>query len=271
MRNKDRIITLEGALNVRELGGLPLAGGRHVKYGKLIRAGRLSNLSENDRKVLQRKWNVRTIIDLRNSQEISEHPDVFLEGADLRQINLIANEQNGISKEDYGMSMIDYLMMRASSLHADGGSKKLLEFMYGEMAKSPYSVGKIRDFFMELLMLRDGAFLWHCTSGKDRTGVTGALLLYLLGADMDTIREDYLYTNEQVRSYRENLLEMMRQHGADETLVEEIRILESVDWKYIENFFHSIKNTYGSIDKFLSSQLGLTEEDKRKLIQIYTE
>ncbi|MBQ1240293.1 MAG: tyrosine-protein phosphatase, partial [Lachnospiraceae bacterium] len=88
MNHENRIITLEGALNVRDLGGLPLKNGRRMKVGKLIRSGRLSDLSERDKRLLHETWNVTTIVDLRNDQEISEHPDVDLEGATLKRICL---------------------------------------------------------------------------------------------------------------------------------------------------------------------------------------
>ena len=65
-----RVIKLAGALNVRELGGLRVSNGRKIKSGKLIRAGRLSNLTKEDIKILNSKWNVTTIVDLRNNQEI---------------------------------------------------------------------------------------------------------------------------------------------------------------------------------------------------------
>ena len=76
MNHENRIIILDGALNVRDLGGLPLKNGRCMKVGKLIRSGRLSDLSESDKRLLHEIWNVTTIVDLRNDQEVTEHPDV---------------------------------------------------------------------------------------------------------------------------------------------------------------------------------------------------
>ena len=84
MNQKNRVISLDGALNVRDLGGLPLKDGRYVKKGKLIRSGRLSDLTEQDKNILVHDWNVTTIVDLRNEQEISEHPDAALDGVLLK-------------------------------------------------------------------------------------------------------------------------------------------------------------------------------------------
>lgn len=271
MNHKNRTIELEGALNVRELGGLSLRNGRKIKSGKLIRSGRLSELTEQDKEILRNQWNVTTIVDLRNQQEIFEHPDVKIDGAVLQNICLLAGEKKGISREDYGMSISVFAINRAKSLMEDGGSRKLLEGMYGQMANNEDCIERIREFFELLLMQDKGSLIWHCTSGKDRTGVLGVLLLWVLGADLETMKEDYLYTNEQNTSYRENLLERMRRRGAEQEVVEEMRILESVDWVYIESFLKTLEENYGSIDHFLTEKIGITEERKERLLELYTE
>ena len=271
MNHESRKIPLEGALNVRDLGGLPLKEGRHVKKGKLIRSGRLSDLTDHDKNVLINNWNVTTIVDLRNEQEISEHPDVTLDGVSLKNICLLSGEKKAISREDYGLSMSLFAINRAKSLLEDGGSKKLLEGMYGQMAENEECIDRIREFFALLLIQEEGSLIWHCTSGKDRTGVLGVLLLLLLGSDLEVAKEDYLYTNEQNHTYRENLLERMRKRGAEENVIEEMRILESVDWIYIESFLNTLVNRYGSIDLFLTNVIGMDAECRRKLLEIYTE
>ena len=271
MNQKNRVISLDGALNVRDLGGLPLKDGRYVKKGKLIRSGRLSDLTEQDKNILVHDWNVTTIVDLRNKQEISEHPDAALDGVLLKNICLLSGEKKAISREDYGLSMSLFAINRAKSLLEDGGSKKLLEGMYGQMAENEECIDRIREFFALLLIQEEGSLIWHCTSGKDRTGVLGVLLLLLLGADLEVAKEDYLYTNEQNHTYRENLLERMRKRGAEEKVIEEMRILESVDWIYIESFLNTLVNRYGSIDLFLPNVIGMDAECRRKLLEIYTE
>ena len=271
MNQDKRVIKLIGALNVRELGGLQVQNGRKIKAGKLIRSGRLSNLMEEDIRILHSKWNVTTIVDLRNDQEIAEHPDMEIEGADFRKISIIQGEMAGISREDFGMDIIDWAIMRAKSLKEDGGSEKFLTKMYRQMAEENGCQEKMKEFFESLMKHQEGSFLWHCTSGKDRTGVTGALLLYALGADMEIIKEDYLYTNVQNFEYRERLLEAMRKRGAKEDVVEQMRVLESVSWSYIENFFEKIRKQYGSIEQFLEVRIGLTGEKKNMLLELYTE
>ena len=71
--------------------------------------------------------------------------------------------------------------------------------------------------------------------------------------------------------YRENLLARMRNRGAEEDVIEEMRILESVDWVYIESFLNSLTEQYGSVEQFFINTLGLDSECRQKLLDIYTE
>lgn len=271
MYSSERVIALQGVLNARELGGILLKNGKKIKHGKIIRSGRLSDITDEDKKLLKEKWNVTRIVDLRNNREVAEHPDTEMEGSVYQQIAIIPGELDGISRQDDGMDPIDRAIIRAENLHKNGGAKGLLEGMYAQMAADDYCIDKIKDFFDMLLGHDEGAFIWHCTSGKDRTGVTGALILYALGADMDTIKEDYLYTNIQNRQYRDVVLDKMRAKNASDMRIEEIRLLESVDWVYMESFMDSIAKVYGSVDNFLADRLQLDDEKISILKSKYTE
>ena len=270
MLHKRRILDLQGVLNARELGGLPLKNGRIVKHNTFIRTGKLSNLTLEDQKVLSDKWNLTKIIDLRNSNEIKEYPDPRITGAKHTQVSIIPCEQEGISREDHGMDPLDRAILRAKKFAEGKGARHLLETMYAQMARDSYCIDKIKEIFDILLEHEEGSILWHCTSGKDRTGVTGSLLLYALGADIEAIKEDYLYTNIQNKAYRENVLQRMRERGVSEDLVYEIEVLESVEWKYMQNFLDAIEEQYGEIEVFLRDKLGLNEEKRRLLVEKYT-
>ena len=271
MNSSDRVLKMKGVLNARELGGMPLKNGRKVKSRKMIRTGRLSNLTVDDRKLLKDVWNVTHIFDLRNNREVAEYPDMDIMGAVYQQVAIIPGEKEGISREDHGMDPIDRAIVRAENLHRNGGAKGLLEGMYGQMAEDEQCIEKIKELFDMIIAHEDGAFIWHCTSGKDRTGVTGGLLLYALGADMETIKEDYLYTNIQNRQHRGTVLDKMMAKGASKERIEEIRVLESVDWAYMESFFKTIERRYGSIEGVLENRLGIDSDRHNILIEKYTE
>ncbi len=269
-QNATREIALEGVLNVRELGGLPLRDGRVVTHGRLIRTGRLSEMTEQDKKVLLEQWHVTSIVDLRNDLEVEEHPDPELEGTVYHQVPIFPGIASGISKEDGGAMTMEQKILFLASRYSGGRASKLLREMYPKMVTEEFCIQGIRTFFEKLLEHGDGALVWHCTSGKDRTGLTGALLLYILGADWETIVEEYLYTNEQNRAYRENICDILRRNQVDPETVEQIVVLESVDVGYLENCWHQMCKLYGSVEAFLEQQLGLTSEKQEQLRRQYT-
>ena len=154
--------------------------------------------------------------------------------------------------------------------YRNGGARRLLEGLYPRMVSQESCLMAIRRFFQILLEHGEGAVLWHCTSGKDRTGVTAALLLLALGASWETVLEDYLLTNTQTQQQRESLCRGMARRGAAPGLIEEIRTLESVDPVYLETCRRLIEAQYGSMDRFFDQALGLTEEKRVRLREKYT-
>ena len=263
-----RRIPMEGALNVRELGGLPLKDGRMVRHGSLIRTGRLSDMTEADKETLAR-WNLTKIIDMRNNQEVCEHPDPTMDGVEWIQLSIFPGGAAGISREDNGETLMDKAV-RLSEMYAGGKARKLLQTMYPRMVGEEFCVAQIRRFFDLLLEHEDGAVAWHCTSGKDRTGLTCALLLYVLGAEKETILEDYLETNDQIADYRNALLDGLRQRGIEEEKVQQIYYLESVDVAYLDSCMEVITEKYGTLDRFVEEYLGITREKRTALLEKYT-
>lgn len=263
-----RMIPMEGILNVRELGGLPLKNGRMVRHGSLIRTGRLSDMTEKDKEILA-GWNLTKIIDMRNNQEVFEHPDPKLEGVEWIQLSIFPGGAAGISREDNGETLMEKAV-RLAEMYAGGKARRLLQTMYPRMVGEEFCVGQIRRFFQLLLEQEEGALAWHCTSGKDRTGLTCALLLYVLGAEKETILEDYLLTNDQTAEYRNTLLDGLRQRGIEEEKIQQIYYLETVDVAYLESCMTIIEEKYGSLDRFMEEHLGVTASVRERLIKKYT-
>lgn len=265
----ERYLDLENVKNARELGGIPLSGGRTVRKGLLIRAGRLSDLSPRDRIELKERWKLSAVIDLRNSAEIAEHPNQSMPGVTTHRVPIFSGGEIGVTREDHGMDPIS-LCIRIADKYRGGGARRLLESLYPKMVSQESCLEAVRRFFQILLEHGEGAVLWHCTSGKDRTGVTAALLLLALGASWETVLEDYLLTNTQTRRQREALCRGMARRGAAPELIEEIRTLESVDPVYLETCRRLIEDRYGSMDAFFTEALDLTEEKRLRLREKYT-
>lgn len=172
----DRHVILSGGCNFRDMGGYATRGGGRVKWRTLFRSGVLDQLTDEDCTTVA-ALGINTIIDLRANGERAKRPSRTVEGARTWA-------------RDYRMSRGDHSRPIAESspeeLHA------LMVTGYGLMLDE--QADSYRQLFSTLASA-PGPVLFHCTGGKDRTGVGAAVLLDLLGVDRDTIIADYLLTN----------------------------------------------------------------------------
>ena len=164
-------LEIEGAYNVRDIGGYPTEDGRLTRPRTFLRADDLSRLPPSAQETLV-DYGVRTVIDLRRSNEVEGWPDVFARSSDVtyHHINMVGDSVEAEAQE----------------------SEEPLEQGYSRWLDLRQT--QIRDI---LALLADPAArpaLYHCAAGKDRTGVISALLLGLGGVAADTIAEDYALT-----------------------------------------------------------------------------
>lgn len=125
-----------------------------------------------------------------------------------------------------------------------------------------------RAIFKTLLNSDNTAILWHCTNGKDRTGVVAALILLTLGVPQAAIMDDYLRTNNELASQRMKTLERVASKKAQPGIAEKIGSLLEARSTYLQAVFDYIDATYDGLAGFLEDicQIGIAEDDElRKL------
>ena len=179
-------IALSSIRNIRDLGGTLTADGRTVRSGCLIRSAHLGRATEEDLLTLRTEHRLRTVIDLRTPQERTEHPD-RAEGLCYLPLSIVDDLRAGITHE------------KDAELQEFPDMAYLYGFMISQEASRAGFSRVLRAIFSQ--DYSQGAVLWHCTEGKDRCGMTTALVLEALGVDRETILADYLATN-QVNGWR---------------------------------------------------------------------
>ncbi|MFM2325993.1 MAG: hypothetical protein RIR31_195, partial [Bacteroidota bacterium] len=114
----------------------------------------------------------------------------------------------------------------------------------------------------------DSAVLFHCTAGKDRTGICTALILYALNVDENIIMQDYLASNYYRQADNERMKKMLvdTYHMKEEVVEGMMSVKES----YLQSTFDAIKNKYGSINNFLKTEMGLTPKKHKMLKKKFT-
>ncbi len=250
--------------NFRDLGGIPAADGKRVRAGMLYRSGHLAAIKPKTADKLRDKWGLRAVVDLRSPSELAEKPDVVAEGVDYCHLPPLNDEQNpSINKQN--RRPILYKIMAL-----DGGARRYLSDTYRTMIAEAPALDAFRDLIHLLLDdEEDGAVLWHCTQGKDRTGIASAAVLLALGVDRDEIMRDYMRTNRSVRLknwliYLGVTLVTFSIHTASS-----LNLLLTSQRDYLRAAFEEMDSIYGGTDGFLHDGLGLSNDDIDELRSIY--
>lgn len=251
-------MSFEKLTNFRSLGGLKTKDGRTVKNNRLLRSGELSAITFADIAQLTSDYNLKEVIDMRTNNEITERPDITIPGTTMHHIDFFGKQAT--EKAPTFESMKDGETPDADQhlMHA------YEDMLLGEVGQSAY-----RSFFDILLDTEDGAVLWHCFAGKDRTGTSAALILEALGVSREDIYEDYLKTNASRKSENDAMLRDLQAQGYDDETLEQIENMLYVKKEYLDFFFKTIDEKFGNTENFLFEALGLTPADIEKLKELY--
>ena len=242
----------------RDLGGIINKDGKVIKKNYLIRS---ANLSKIDKRSLQqlKKYHLYKIIDLRASEEISEKPNKIIAGAQYIQIPIFNEKTVGITREkDIGIKEM---------LHALPD----LAGLYKNMVTNEYSVAQLKRIMHEIIDSDGYPILFHCSAGKDRTGIVALLLLSILDVSEDKIIKDYLYDSKKHQLKSLGLYFTLIFMTRDKELASRVRKYYLVDKKYIMAAMQAINEKYGSMDIFIRNELGVSdvhkEEFKRRVLK----
>jgi protein-tyrosine phosphatase len=222
----ERLIALEGAVNFRDLGGYAVGGGERTRWRTLFRADGLGELTGADLEVL-RALGIRTVIDLRSGEELERgrfdvdaHPVAFHHFPFIRELP---------DAEEFdrrpGLLGAQYQEI------VGGAGPQILAAL--EVLASPEALPAV----------------FHCTAGKDRTGVLSAIVLSLLGVDEETVVADYALSGEAMRRLRAKLI--LKYPEGRET-IENIDEVFSADPAQMRQLLTHVRAEYGSVEAYVA-------------------
>ena len=250
----EKHIPMQGTPNFRDLGGIVNKDGRQVRWGKMFRSGALANLTPQDLAYFK-TLNIGKVIDFRTPDEIERGPDRYPDSTVIGRHAMIGNPAN-ISAAVSGNSLANITAEKADT------------FMIMAYENFINSLSDFQPIFDA--MLNDGPdkpFLFHCTAGKDRTGISGALILTALNVDREVIFNDYLLSNKYLVPFYESSKESMAKYGFTD---EVIKIMSSVKREYLQKLFEAIDEKYGDDAVMLEQVFGITLAKREQLIKKYT-
>ncbi|MCR5202028.1 MAG: tyrosine-protein phosphatase [Lachnospiraceae bacterium] len=282
----ERALKLTSVGNARQLGGIKLKDGRRVRENSLLRVAEINNISKEDIDTLINIYKLHCIVDFRMSNEVLKRPDPEFPGVRYVNARILDEELMRKLEEDRKREMGGFDMMEIfyskDGLGNDDRVLKLkniidsgfmnnmmyVEFLEKEQGKLGYA-----EFFRELINCpKDKSVMFHCTQGKDRTGISSMLILSVLGADRDSILDDYILTNEfnsKLIAKEEAILDRVGITGTYKDRI--LSMMDRVDITYLENAIDHLEEKYGSVVNYVKEELNVTDAEIEALRDNYIE
>lgn len=238
-----RVLPIEEGFNFRELGGIITKEGKKIKHNQLIRTDELSHLNENDLELLQ-QLNVKTIVDFRTEQE--------------RKISLDRVPKSCKNEIHLDIVAANMNTFMAKMREPNVNYKDLILGFYNDLVLGENAIKEYQTFFKVLQNPENTSIVYHCTAGKDRTGIATAFILEALNVDWETIENDYLMSNEFLKPKYAHLL-------ATNPQLEDLFLVNA---DYLQHAKELIDKNFYSMEDYLTDQLKV---DLDLMKSIYTE
>ncbi|MBT2444690.1 tyrosine-protein phosphatase [Streptomyces sp. ISL-36] len=247
-----RHIPLQGAVNVRDLGGYLTYSGDRVRHGLVYRADHLGKLTENDVATLA-GLRLGTVVDFRIPLEIQ------YDGADRLPAGPLAVSRPVTDNGLFGQLLTAIGSrdpVRQEEMLGGGRAAAFMREVYRTFVTSAANRAQFAATFRDLATPDSPPMLYHCTSGKDRTGWTSYLLLQMLGVPERSAAADYLASNTFRAAYDAKVREGLKQGGLMQN-PELIVPLQEVRTEYLDAALAEVRAGYGTLFRYLTTGLGL--------------
>lgn len=255
-------LSLSGAVNARDMGGLPARGGKSVRRMVLFRSGELSELTPQDALILSRSCNIRLTIDLRSAAEAAQRVDKVIPGSVHRAFPFaVYSLSDPLLSPSELYHMIDEDAERAIKLIENSlpfDLKRLYISFYSDISAVNYFGKLLREVYDR----KSGSMLIHGTWGKDITGASAALILLLLGVSEENVLIDYCASNAVCKELQSRLC-------CSDDLTEKIQHIFGTDDSMLCLFLDGIRKNYGSPEEFAKAAAGFDDTAIEELRQRY--
>jgi len=238
----ERRVPMEGTLNFRDLGGYRTTDGRHVKWGRIFRSDGLARLTDPDQTLLK-QIGIKLVCDFRAPAEVEKSPNKLPPGGAIQTQGLpvVSHEFDTVAiMERIKKGDTDWIN---ESLMVDGYIRNIESF--------PDIWGTVIN---NLIDPQKRPLVFHCTAGKDRTGVCAALILWALGVSEEVVIEDHQLSNIFLAPFLPKMTKYLQPYGVD---VEDVMPYLVAPRAAIVAVIERIRTNYGTVDRYLNSKSGV--------------
>ncbi|MBM7368026.1 tyrosine-protein phosphatase [Gordonia hydrophobica] len=256
--------------NLRDLGGWAGADDRPVRYGMLFRSTDFRSLGDDAELIEQvgSTLGLRTVYDFRSDAEAAAVPDP--EWADVARLHLhvMADTATAIPANLSTVLTDPESVARVNEFLAGDGIAANMRAAYREMLTTDSARAGYARFYRGLLGEDRSPALFHCATGKDRTGWAAASFLTLMGVARDDVYTDYLLTNDRLVPALAPVFEKFADAGGDPDLLTDVL---GVRADYLDAAFDELDTVHGSIEAYFADALGLDATAQNALRERFLE
>ncbi|KAJ7587133.1 tyrosine phosphatase family-domain-containing protein [Mycena floridula] len=237
-------VTISGVPNSRDLGGYTSSPNAKTHSGYIFRSGEITGIAEQGKEELKH-LGISKVFDLRSDFEVEKAPVPSIDGVEIVRAPVV-------KAEDYSP---EALAKRRDELHASGDKTPVFVKIYSELL----DLG-ISSYGVILRHIRNEpakSCLFHCTAGRDRTGIVAALILKIAGVSDDDVAEDYALT----RIGREPERFVMMERISKESDREAASAMFECRHETMLGFLAVLQEKYGGAEGYAKVVLGLSDDD----------
>jgi protein-tyrosine phosphatase len=264
MQNK-RLIPITGIKNLRDMGGYKSRTGETLKWETLYRSGRPSELEPATHAEMA-ALNIGTVVDFRSEKEKNNSPIVWNQRwqPDYREVPIGGNAAAWVRELFEKLSTSPFPAKELND-----------QFILAFQTIPIENIDGLKALFDVLIDdVQDGqAAMFHCTAGKDRTGIAGALIMNALNIHHDDIMTDFLLTNDAVDLEKSSieLAEWASEKAGRIIEPDAVLPLVGVKKSFLEAAYRTIDQEFGSMDQYLEKAMGLSPERLGRLQELLIE
>ncbi|MCD8028340.1 MAG: tyrosine-protein phosphatase [Erysipelotrichaceae bacterium] len=241
--------------NFRELSGYSNKDGKTIKSGKIFRGAALDKITDEEATYMEDILGIRYILDYRDEEEANLTPDYHFSKAVYERISAIhIDDQEGF---DFGNMMSG--KMTVNKL------KAMIDYLQLGYKYMPFNSEAYTRLF-EILLENNGHIYFHCSAGKDRTGVSAFLIMMALGMSEEDGVKEYLKSNENLKSFVANFY---KEHPSAHLAKKYVDRLLFVQEENIRLTINAIHEKYSSYEEYFEKELNVDHIKLLRLKEIY--
>ncbi len=256
---KEEKMKIRGLSNLRDLGGMAVGENKRIKSGKIFRSGHLGSMS-NKAKAKFESLNIAHVFDYRDIREVMRHKDFDGNFEYYHVPAVLDNEDNPILPKE--------LIPLLKEIDEDKANA-LIKTFRDTYKTAPFANLAFKATFDA--MDEGDNFLFHCTAGKDRTGLMAMLILKAFGATKEVILDDYMLSNELRKGVNNRLMLKVKIGLRSKLATKVVAEATFCDRDLMEEVIDMIDKKYPDFNDFLKEEYGVTKERLENWKKLYLE